>query len=102
LTEYVGGASIAGTKLKSSTGWASSNGVLVGGTNEYGWSALPGGLGTSGGSFGNAGNYGRWWSATENNASNAWYWNMNYRNGYVYRNNDSETFLFSVRCVADQ
>jgi len=34
-------------------------------------SALPGGNGNSNGSFNNAGNNGNWWSATENNASNA-------------------------------
>ena len=67
LTDFVGGASTAGRKLKSTSGW-NYNGN---GTDEYGFSALPGGNGSSGGNFSSAGNYGYWWSATENNAYNA-------------------------------
>jgi uncharacterized protein (TIGR02145 family)/uncharacterized repeat protein (TIGR02543 family) len=98
LTEYVGGASKAGTKLKSSTGWTSSSSVPVG-TNEYGFSALPGGYGSSGGSFDYAGNYGFWWSATEDNAYGAWRRDMIYIIEYVNGYGSSKTDLFSVRCV---
>jgi len=61
LEDNVGGRSTAGTKLKSSTGWKDDGN----GTNEYLFSALPGGYGNSDGSFYGAGNYGFWWSATE-------------------------------------
>jgi len=54
----------AGTKLKSTSGW-SKNGN---GTDDYGFSALPGGYGYSDGYFYDAGYYGFWWSATEGNA----------------------------------
>jgi len=64
-------------------------------------SALPGGNGNSGGNFNNAGNNGNWWSATENNASNAWNRNMNYNNENVNRNNNDKTNLFSARCLQD-
>ena len=67
LTDYVGGTSKAGTKLKSSTGWNSYQNIPAG-TDEYGFSALPGGYGNSDGSFLNAGSNGIWWSATEGNA----------------------------------
>jgi uncharacterized protein (TIGR02145 family) len=67
LTDFVGGSSTAGKKLKSTSGWYDNGN----GTNEYGFSALPGGYGNSGGNFYNAGNYGNWWSATEYNAGNA-------------------------------
>jgi uncharacterized protein (TIGR02145 family)/uncharacterized repeat protein (TIGR02543 family) len=70
LTDYVGGTSKAGTKLKSSMGWNSYSGIPVG-TDEYGFSALPGGDGYSGGDFYYAGYNGYWWSATEVNAYNA-------------------------------
>ena len=70
LTDAVGGTSKAGTKLKSSTGWNSYSGIPFG-TDDYGFSALPGGYGNSDGYFNNAGSYGRWWSATENNAYDA-------------------------------
>jgi len=64
-------------------------------------SALPGGNGNSNGNFNNVGNNGNWWSATENNASNAWNRNMNYNNENVNRNNNNKSNLFSVRCLQD-
>jgi uncharacterized protein (TIGR02145 family) len=64
-------------------------------------SALPGGLGYSNGSFNNVGNNGNWWSATENDASNAYNRNMNYNNANVNMNNNDKTNLFSERCVQD-
>jgi len=88
---------IAGTKLKSKTGW-NGNGN---GTDEYGFSALPGGYGYSDGSFYNAGYNGYWWSATEKDASDAWLRDMNFGEEYVGRNGGNKPDLFSVRCVAD-
>jgi uncharacterized protein (TIGR02145 family) len=97
----VGGASTAGTKLKSSTGWISYSGITAG-TDDYGWSALPGGYGYSGGSFNSTGYYGYWWSATERYAGGgASYWRMDYDNEYVYRSELSNMSLWSVRCVQD-
>ena len=64
-------------------------------------SALPGGNGNSSGSFNNVGNNGNWWSATENNASNAYNRNMNYSNANVNRNSNNQSNLYSVRCLQD-
>jgi uncharacterized protein (TIGR02145 family) len=100
LVNYAGGESTAGTKLKSSTGWNSESGVPAG-TDNYGFSALPGGDGSSGGGFYDAGNHGYWWSATEGNANNAWYRYMCYDNENVMRGDFYKTFLHSVRCVQD-
>jgi uncharacterized protein (TIGR02145 family) len=83
LMEFVGGISTAGTKLKAKSGW-DGNGN---GTDDYDFSALPGGLlghwedsddsdcsdcssgsdggGSSGSDFYEIGNWGLWWSATE-------------------------------------
>ena len=52
LMTAVGGSSTAGTKLKSASGWG-SGGVV--GTDEYNFSALPGGYGYSSGNFYDAG-----------------------------------------------
>jgi len=95
LTDAVGGSSTAGTKLKSTTGWSSGGN----GTDNHGFSALPGGIGY-GGSFYDAGDYGFWWSATENAASNAWGQRMSYYDN-VYRDYIGKTYLYSVRCVRD-
>ena len=97
LVNYAGGEKTAGTKLKSAAGW-NKNGN---GTNDYGWSALPGGDGSPAGLFGSAGSSGFWWSATEFNAYNALYRDMYYNGERVARSYDKKTGLFSVRCVKD-
>jgi len=97
LKNAVGWNQTAGKKLKSKTGW-DNNGN---GTDEHGFSALPGGYGRSDGGFSSAGSYGLWWSATEYNASNAWRRIMYYNYENVVRNLNDKTSLFSVRCLAD-
>ena len=97
LENSVGGESTAGTKLKSTNGWKDNGN----GTDDYGWSALPGGRGNSDGLFINAGNNGYWWSATEENANRAWGRYMGYGYGDVYRDYYPKSNLFSVRCVQD-
>ena len=98
LTDYVG--SNAGTKLKSSMGWESEKGVPVG-TNEYGFSALPGGSGDSGDKFRYAGADGYWWSSTESGTHYDWSRDMTYDEQRVFRKYGVKIGLSSVRCVAD-
>ena len=97
LVNYAGGKEKEGKKLMSKAGW-NNNGN---GTDDYGWSALPGGFGYSDGNFGYAGHYGSWWSATENDAYNASSRYMDYGHDYVYWLNFNKAYLFSVRCVLD-
>ncbi len=101
LTDYLGGESMAGDKLKETgtTHWNSPN---TGATNETGFTALPGGCRDLDGSFYVIGGSGYWWSATVNYASNAWYRSMHYNSSYVdsyftYSKEDGS----SVRCVRD-
>jgi len=97
LENAVGGSSNAGTKLKATSGW-SSNGN---GTDNYGFSALPGGYGDSDGSFSNVEYYGRWWSSTEGSSDYAYYRIMDYDYSGVYRGYSGKSDLFSVRCLQD-
>jgi len=97
LVDFVGSGKTAGKKFKSISGW-NKNGN---GTDDYGFSALPGGYGHSDGSFYDAGNSGNWWSTTEYGASHAWYLDMNYDIEYVGWEYDFKTYLLSVRCVRD-
>jgi len=90
----------AGTKLKAREGWNSYSGVPAG-TDEFGFSALPGGDGYSGGNFDNAGNSGDWWSASELNSDDAYSRNMHYNYENVDYINYYKSYLFSVRCVQD-
>jgi len=92
------GGSTAGTKLKSKSGWANNGN----GTDNYGFSALPGGVGGVDGHFYGAGDYGHWWSATDGNGSSAYSKNMTYNSESVFNYNSSpKSSLFSVRCVKD-
>jgi len=61
VDEAVGGKGVAGRKLKSTSGWYNNGN----GTDEFGFSALPG-SGYPGVFFGNIGSYGYWWTATRN------------------------------------
>jgi len=98
LEDAVGGSKTADRKLKSRTGW-NNNGN---GTDDFGFSALPGGTGNSGGSFNYAGNGGYWWSATEGSAGHAWSRDMGYlTNVDVYLYYGNESGLRSVRCLQD-
>ncbi|MBA7544886.1 hypothetical protein ES705_37247 [subsurface metagenome] len=63
LTDYLGGASVAGGKLKE-TGTAHWSYPNTGATNESGFTALPGGGRSLNGTFGYVGSSGGWWSST--------------------------------------
>jgi uncharacterized protein (TIGR02145 family) len=99
LTGYVGGASKAGNKLKSTTGWR--YGKDFNGTDEHGFSALPGGHGTWAGNFYYAGDEGLWWSATEGSNVSAMSWYLSYIHEHMYKQMDIKRAMHSVRCVQD-
>jgi len=96
LDKYIGGQNVAGKKLKAKSGWNKNNG-----TDEFGFSALPGGNGSSSGDFSSVGYNGDWWSATEDNATGAYSRRMYYIIDNVYYYNDGKSGLFSVRCLQD-
>jgi uncharacterized protein (TIGR02145 family) len=97
LENTVGGRSTAGTKLKSPDGWNKDGN----GTDDFGFSALPGGRGNINGDFYDAGNVGHWWCATEGAAYYARGRGMYCYNEDVRWYNYDETYLFTVRCVQD-
>lgn len=103
LTDFLGyGGVAAGDAMKSSP-WDSPS---WDGTNESGFSALPGGYryvyGDDGG-FVSEGYDGFWWSSSPDGSSYAW--NRSLTSGYdgVYRGNFNSSLRFglSVRCVRD-
>jgi len=100
LVQFVGGSEVAGNMLKSSSGWEENDGN---GEDKFGFSALPGGYGNSGGSFYGVGDGGIWWSATERNAPYAWAREMGGYFAEVGRRDDGydKSGLFSVRCAQD-
>ena len=71
-------------------------------TDEYGFSALPGGHGDLGGDFEGVGGF--WWSASEyerNSSNGAYYRDMSYEGGAIAWAPTPKERLFSVRCVQD-
>ena len=100
LRTYLGGDSVAGGKLKETgtTHWKSPN---TGATNASGFTALPSGRRTNLGSFGDDGYYGNWWSATEVDSTNAWYYFLNFPSSIIYRGVYFKTDGLSVRCLKD-
>ena len=100
LTDYLGGTSVAGGKLKETgtTHWASPN---TGATNETGFTALPGGYRNFDGNFLDVGYYGLWWSSTERDTNYAYYRFLNYNYVSLIDFSNAKEIGFSVRCVRD-
>jgi len=90
---------VAGKKLKAKSGWYQN----ANGTDEYGFSGLPGGYHSSSG-FKYVGNYGYWWTATATGSSSSSAYDRFMYYNYDYTGDDSsdKSYGFSVRCVADQ
>ena len=101
LIDYLGGAKIAGGKLKEigTKHWNSPN---VGATNSSGFTALPAGFYFYG--FGTLGVNGSWWSATvfsQGGPGTAGYWNVSIFDEAVYNSGLGKYYGYSVRCVKD-
>jgi uncharacterized protein (TIGR02145 family) len=94
VTNGTGGG--AGARLKSTTGWNSGGN----GTDDFGFSALPGGIGWSG-VFTVVGSFGSWWNATEHDASNARRRIIESGVSHVNSGSSMKFGLFSLRCVKD-
>lgn len=101
LTDLLGGESVAGGKMKEAgtTHWNSPN---TGATNESGFTGLPGGLRTVGGTlFNQMGSYANIWSSTGGVTGNAWRRSLGYSTNSVSRYAVYEFYGLSVRCVRD-
>lgn len=96
----------AGLKMKSTGNSTDGTGLWIKfsgyeGTNESGFSGLPGGYRSSTGTYVNMGNYGYWWSSTEPNTYYAWSRYLYYGNGFVTRDYYNKERGLSCRCVRD-
>jgi len=100
LEATVGGETTAGTKLKAVSGWDNTYVTYIPGTDNFGFSALPGGCYVAS-TFVNVSDFGQWWTATANGSSAAWARFMVYRDASVIPSSNSQTYGFSVRCLKD-
>jgi uncharacterized protein (TIGR02145 family) len=97
VTDFLGGEDAAGTKMKSSAGWNKDGN----GTNESGFTGLPGGCRDLNGKFSDTGIIAFWWTSTEKDNTLAWYRVIDLSPYYVYRTYYYKQNGLSVRCVKD-
>jgi len=86
-----------GTVLKAATGW-SDNGN---GTDDFGFSALPGGYRYTSGNFLDVGRFNFWWSSTESSSTRAWSLGLAFNNTKDFQYDPDKKAGFSVRCLRD-
>jgi len=86
-----------GTKLKSIYGWNSGGN----GTDEFGFTGLPGGFIETDGNSTGLGQYASFWTATGNDVSSAWSTYLAYNNTEVNRGISNKWRCLSIRCVKD-
>ena len=100
LMDAVGGDAVAGRYLRADYGWVSGDGE-----NKYGFAALPGGYGYSEESsnfFLNAAFDGSWWTATEDNSSNAHFLGTGFDSDDSFGSGENlKSVWYSVRCLKD-
>jgi uncharacterized protein (TIGR02145 family) len=101
LVNYAGDSSVAGKTLKSKTGWNDrGEGINGNGADDYGFSALPGGIRfSSNGRFFDVGHSGSWWSASEYGRGFAYHRSMEYDDFSAYQFYSDGEAGYSVRCV---
>ena len=97
LFTAVGGEDVAGTKLKSKSGWYNNGN----GTDEYGFSGVPAGNRDREGLYNDAGKDARFWSSTERGSFPAYLWIFSYGNTTVSSGYHDKFFGYSIRCIKD-
>jgi len=99
LESFLGGGTVAGGKLKESGSahWCNQN---VGGTNESGFKALPGGTRTDK-LFVTGCQWGTFWSSTEFDADNSYNRILFDTGTEINRVDNNKKFGMSVRCIKD-
>lgn len=95
LFEYLGGETIAGSKLKSPT-WG-----IGPGNNSSGFTAIAGGFRYHNGNYDGVGLQGFWWTSTQYDAQSANYCYLTYLNTGAHSSATTKLAGHSVRCVKD-
>ena len=97
LTDFLGGESVAGGKLKETgtTHWNSPN---TGATNETSFTALPSGV-RVGEVFSGIQFFGNWWSATEREFITSWLYSTSCDHSGLTRESVIKRTGYPVRCI---
>ena len=84
---------------EASVGWPAAGSIY--GSNESGFSALPGGCRLFNGRSGEVSGTAYWWSSTQRDASTAWYRNVSSSNNKIFRYDVDKNYGLTIRCVKD-
>jgi uncharacterized protein (TIGR02145 family) len=99
------GSLTAGKYLKATSGWNETSLDEDGnGTDQYGFSALPGGFDYEIGTYDVVGYYGKWWSASEDSSDSsdrAYTRRMSFYSDQADWGDIDKFLLLSVRCLKD-
>lgn len=100
LINYLEGETVAGGRLKEkgTAHWAEPNKYA---TDEFGFSALPGGFRSTLGHDGYIGFAGNWWLSTEDGSLKAWSFYTGFNDGYAGTASSFKKNGFSIRCIKD-
>ena len=96
LSDFLGNEKV-GDKLKMNGGW-SGNGN---GTNEFSFSAHPGGYRGYNGAFHDFGKYGYWWCSSDEHEKFAWFRFLYYASDGLKSGSNFKERGMSVRCIKD-
>ena len=97
LFEAVGGQGVAGRALKTQSNWSDNSG----GTNSYGFSALPSGYYREYDGFSYVNRLSNFWTATEGTSYTSYYISLESVGDAANRYDISKGNAFSVRCLKD-
>ena len=100
LTDYLGGLTVAGGKMKE-TGLCHWNIPNIGATNTSLFTGLPGGVRNFIGGFSDVGEYGGWWSSSEYDTNTAWSRDLDKDSGSAFSNVTNKWVGLSVRLIKD-
>ncbi len=105
VTTFLGGEIVAGGKMKSTGTIEAGTGLWydpnTGATNESGFTAVPAGALENNCPFFGIGHYGDYWSSSNYNTNDAWYWFLYYSYSGVFRYYNDKNDGVSVRCLWD-
>jgi len=102
LEIMLGGASLAGGVLKSTSSLWNSSAVI--GTNDIGFTALPNGMVGSDGNGGGMNYYGNFWTSTSYDSNRSYFRELRYDSQYLtspYGRIISQGYGMACRCVKD-
>jgi uncharacterized protein (TIGR02145 family) len=102
LIDYLGGKDVAGTKMKSKSGWECGLEFEGNGTNTSGFLGLPSGSRDWNGNFASSIHWrGSWWSSVLADPGHGWYIGLNSVEGFVGKYGGNLGEGHSIRCLKD-